>query len=145
MAYRYKGRQETSTRGNQPNEKDQAYQDSLVDDLAEEFRLPINHRPTENVNLENVEQASLDTHIASSNIGFRLLQKMGWKGKGLGKDEQGITEPIKSGIRDPKLGVGKQEEDDYFTAEENIQRRKLDVEIEETEEHAKKREVWLWS
>ncbi|XP_016651477.1 PREDICTED: G patch domain-containing protein 8 isoform X2 [Prunus mume] len=140
MAYRYKGRQETSTRGNQPNEKDQAYQDSLVDDLAEEFRLPINHRPTENVNLENVEQASLDTHIASSNIGFRLLQKMGWKGKGLGKDEQGITEPIKSGIRDPKLGVGKQEEDDYFTAEENIQRRKLDVEIEETEEHAKKRE-----
>ncbi|CAL9003136.1 unnamed protein product [Prunus brigantina] len=118
-----------------------AYQDSLVDDLAEEFRLPINHRPTENVNLENVEQASLDTHIASSNIGFRLLQKMGWKGKGLGKDEQGITEPIKSGIRDPKLGVGKQEEDDYFTAEENIQRRKLDVEIEETEEHAKKREV----
>ncbi|PQM34218.1 G patch domain-containing protein 8 isoform X4 [Prunus yedoensis var. nudiflora] len=140
MAYRYKGRQETSTRGNQPNEKDQAYQDSLVDDLAEEFRLPINHRPTENVNLENVEQASLDTHIASSNIGFRLSKR--WvEREGAWKDEQGITEPIKSGIRDPKLGVGKQEEDDYFTAEENIQRRKLDVEIEETEEHAKKREV----
>ena len=57
----------------------------------------------------------------------------------------GIVEPIKSGIRDPKLGVGKQEEDDYFTAEENIQRRKLDVEMEETEEHAKKREVCLSS
>lgn len=55
----------------------------------------------------------------------------------------GITEPIKSGIRDPKLGVGKQEEDDYYTAEENIQRRKLDVELEETEESAKKREVCL--
>lgn len=55
----------------------------------------------------------------------------------------GITEPIKSGIRDPKLGVGKQEEDDYYTAEENIQRRKLDVELEETEEIAKKREVCL--
>lgn len=67
----------------------QAYQGSLVDDLADEFRLPINQRPTENVDLENVEQASLDTHIASSNVGFRLLQKMGWKGKGLGKDEQG--------------------------------------------------------
>ncbi|RVW28841.1 G patch domain-containing protein 8 [Vitis vinifera] len=91
---------------------------------------------------------------------------MGWKGKGLGKDEQvlecpptlclfllgcsctiflglyaGIIEPIKSGIRDPRLGVGKQEEDDFFTAEENIQRKKLDVELEETEEHAKKREV----
>lgn len=55
----------------------------------------------------------------------------------------GIIEPIKSGIRDAKLGIGKQEEDDYFTAEENIQRRKLDVEVEETEEHAKKREVWF--
>ena len=53
----------------------------------------------------------------------------------------GITEPIKSGIRDRRLGLGKQEEDDYFTAEENIQRRKLDIEIEETEEIAKKREV----
>jgi len=55
----------------------------------------------------------------------------------------GIIEPIRSGIRDPKLGVGKQEQDDFFTAEENIQRRKLDVEVEETEEHAKKREVCL--
>ena len=33
----------------------------------------------------------------------------------------GIIEPIRSGIRDPKLVVGKQEEDDYFTSEENIQ------------------------
>lgn len=111
--------------------------------MADDFRLPINHRPTENVDLDNVEQASLDTQLTSSNIGFRLLQKMGWKGKGLGKDEQGIIEPIRSGIRDPKLGVGKQEQDDFFTAEENIQRRKLDVEVEETEEHAKKREVCL--
>ncbi|KAL3814604.1 hypothetical protein ACJIZ3_015872 [Penstemon smallii] len=66
---------------------------------------------------------------------------MGWKGKGLGKDEQGIIEPIKAGIRDSKLGLGKQEEDDYFTAEENIQRKKLDIEVEDTEELAKKREV----
>lgn len=46
-------------------------------------------------------------------------------------------------MRDPKLGIGKQEEDDYFTAEENIQSRKLDIEREETEELAKKREVCL--
>ncbi|KAF7127344.1 hypothetical protein RHSIM_Rhsim11G0105000 [Rhododendron simsii] len=118
----------------------QAYE-TVLEDLDDDFRLPINHRPTENVDLDNVEQASLDTKLTSSNVGFRLLQKMGWKGKGLGKDEQGITEPIKSGMRDPKLGIGKQEEDDYFTAEENIQRRKLDIELEETEEIAKKREV----
>jgi hypothetical protein len=68
----------------------QANQDSLIEDLADDFRLPINQKPTENVDLDNVEQASLDTQLTSSNIGFRLLQKMGWKGKGLGKDEQGV-------------------------------------------------------
>ncbi|XP_054793203.1 uncharacterized protein LOC129321181 isoform X3 [Prosopis cineraria] len=115
--------------------------ESFIEDWAEDFRLPINHRPTENVDLDNVEQASLDTQLTSSNIGFKLLQKMGWKGKGLGKNEQGIIEPIKSGIRDPRLGVGKQEEDDFFTAEENVQRKKLDIELEETEENMRKREV----
>lgn len=127
-------------RDRRQQEMEEADEASVLEDLAEDFRLPINHRPTENVDLENVEQASLDTQLTSSNIGFRLLQKMGWKGKGLGKNEQGITEPIKSGMRDPKLGIGKQEEDDFFTAEENIQRRKLDIELEETEELAKKRE-----
>ncbi|KAF7805021.1 G patch domain-containing protein 8 [Senna tora] len=135
-----KSRQETGARDRRQFRKEQTYQDSLIEDMAEDFRLPINQRPTENVDLDNVEQASLDTQLTSSNIGFKLLQKMGWKGKGLGKNEQGIIEPIKSGMRDPRLGVGKQEEDDFFTAEENIQRRKLDVELEETEENARKRE-----
>ncbi|XP_021898953.1 G patch domain-containing protein 8 isoform X2 [Carica papaya] len=139
MDYRWiNGKQESSSRDRRQYEMEQ---ESLIEDLAEDFRLPINQKPTENVDLDGVEQASLDTKLTSSNVGFRLLQKMGWKGKGLGKDEQGIVEPIKSGIRDPKLGIGKQEEDDFFTAEENIQRRKLDVEVEETEENAKKREV----
>ncbi|XP_027114962.2 uncharacterized protein [Coffea arabica] len=134
----YSGKQEMRVRDRR---EDEAHQASVLEDLADDFRLPIDHRPTENVDLDGVEQASLDTQLTSSNVGFRLLQKMGWKGKGLGKDEQGIIEPIKSGIRDPKLGIGKQEEDDYFTAEENIQRRKLDVEVEETDELVKKREV----
>ncbi|KAM0938229.1 putative G-patch domain-containing protein [Dioscorea sansibarensis] len=124
-----------------PIEKEQVFSDSFTEDFGDEFRLPISHRPTENLDMDNLEQVSLDTQIASSNIGFRLLQKMGWKGKGLGKDEQGIVEPIRAGIRDPKLGVGKQEQDDFFTSGENVQRRKLEVELEETEEHTKKREV----
>ncbi|KAE9446718.1 hypothetical protein C3L33_21380, partial [Rhododendron williamsianum] len=138
----YNGREEPEPYSrDKGRQKSEAYDETVLEDLDDEFRLPISHRPTENVDLDNVEQASLDTKLTSSNVGFRLLQKMGWKGKGLGKDEQGITEPIKSGMRDPKLGIGKQEEDDYFTAEENIQRRKLDIELEETEEIAKKREV----
>ncbi|WVZ83415.1 hypothetical protein U9M48_030564 [Paspalum notatum var. saurae] len=108
----------------------------------EEFRLPMNHRPTENLDTEGLEQASVHTQLTASNVGFRLLQKMGWKsGKGLGKDEQGILEPVRADIRDAKLGVGKQEEDDFFTSEENVQRKKLNIELEETEEHIKKREV----
>jgi hypothetical protein len=55
--------------------------------------------------------------------------------------DAGILEPIKAGIRDAKLGVGKQEQDDFFTSEENVQRKRLNVELEETEEHVKKREV----
>ncbi|CAO2836845.1 unnamed protein product [Amaranthus hypochondriacus] len=137
MDYRLKYRAESSMR----DKKLEREEDLFGDDFREDFCLPINHRPTENVDLDNVEQASEDRQLSSSNIGFKLLQKMGWKGKGLGKDEQGIIEPIKSGMRDPKLGIGKQEEDDYFTAEENIQRRKLDIEVEETEEVARKREV----
>jgi hypothetical protein len=142
MDYRWtKGKHESGGRDRKQFKKDRAYEESLIEDLAEDFRLPRNQRPTENVDLDNVEQASLDTQITSSNIGFKLLQKMGWKGKGLGKDEQGIVEPIKSGIRDPRLGIGKQEEDDFFTAEENVQRKKLDIELEETEENVRKREV----
>uniref|UniRef100_A0ACD5UX72 Uncharacterized protein n=1 Tax=Avena sativa TaxID=4498 RepID=A0ACD5UX72_AVESA len=118
-------------------DEDEAY--GPVDE--EEFWLPRSHRPMENLDTEGLEQASVDTQLSSSNVGFKLMQKMGWKGKGLGKNEQGILEPIKAGIRDAKLGVGKQEQDDFFTSEDNVQRKRLNVELEETEEHVKKREV----
>ncbi|XP_024541746.1 G patch domain-containing protein 8 [Selaginella moellendorffii] len=123
-------------------EREQAYAESVADDLGEELSLPGENAAGRGGESEEIEQASVNTQISDSNVGFRLLQKMGWKGKGLGKDEQGIVEPIRADSRDPKLGVGKQEEDDFYTAEASIHRKKMESETSENdEETAKKREV----
>lgn len=50
---------------------------------------------------------SISTPIDSSNIGFRLLKKHGWKeGTGLGIAEQGRLEPVEALIKKNKLGLG---------------------------------------
>ncbi|RZB41680.1 G-patch and/or FHA domain containing protein, partial [Asbolus verrucosus] len=44
---------------------------------------------------EKTEVASLTESISSQNKGFKMLSKMGWKeGQSLGKDSQGVLEPI---------------------------------------------------
>jgi hypothetical protein len=51
---------------------------------------------------------------------------------------------VKAGVdAGTRLGLGKQNEDDFFTNSENIQRKRLEIEIQATEdpERAKKREV----
>lgn len=41
------------------------------------------------------ERASVEEFIPENNIGFKLLKNMGWQqGKGLGKLEDGIIEPV---------------------------------------------------
>ncbi|PKU84023.1 G patch domain and ankyrin repeat-containing protein 1 homolog [Dendrobium catenatum] len=47
--------------------------------------------------------------LDSSNIGFQLLRKSGWKeGTGLGASEQGRLEPIQTQIKKNKCGIGAQ-------------------------------------
>jgi hypothetical protein len=56
----------------------------------------------------------------------------------------GLVEPVKAGVEaGVRLGLGKQQEDDKFTAAENIERKKLEVEIQADEdpERRKRREV----
>ncbi|KAM3174754.1 hypothetical protein ACTXT7_009906 [Hymenolepis weldensis] len=52
--------------------------------------------------------ASVLTPIDESNVGARLLSKMGWnKGEGLGREKGGIAEPISASMRlDHRAGLG---------------------------------------
>eukprot|EP00197_Chlamydomonas_leiostraca_P002226 CAMPEP_0202859708 /NCGR_PEP_ID=MMETSP1391-20130828/1705_1 /ASSEMBLY_ACC=CAM_ASM_000867 /TAXON_ID=1034604 /ORGANISM="Chlamydomonas leiostraca, Strain SAG 11-49" /LENGTH=237 /DNA_ID=CAMNT_0049538765 /DNA_START=68 /DNA_END=777 /DNA_ORIENTATION=+ len=83
----------------------------------------------------------MNTEIPDTNVGFKLLQKMGWtKGKGLGRNEDGRVEPVKTGVdAGVRLGLGKQEEDDHFTAAELIERRRLETEIQANEDEERRR------
>ncbi|KAL5230777.1 hypothetical protein ABZP36_029553 [Zizania latifolia] len=48
--------------------------------------------------------------IGSSNVGFQLLKKSGWKeGTGLGAQEQGRLEPIGTRLKNNKRGLGSKE------------------------------------
>ncbi|EXX74177.1 G-patch-domain-containing protein [Rhizophagus irregularis] len=87
--------------------------------------------------------ASMDEHLPESNIGYKLLMKMGWKaGQGLGSSQQGRKEPIRIDIKSDSLGVGKLEEENYYHATSTAKRKALDSEkiAEETEEERVQRQ-----
>ncbi|XP_068150537.1 RNA-binding protein 5-A-like isoform X2 [Drosophila tropicalis] len=79
----------------------------------------------EMTNLQNKrkeKEAEPETAIASSNVGSRLLQKMGWsEGQGLGRKNQGRTHIVEaSDRRSENLGLGNKvsglrRDDDYNT------------------------------
>jgi len=60
-----------------------------MDDYDEDY-LP-SFKQNEQINYNDYERSSMDCPISSSNIGYKLLQKMGWtEGKGLGPELEGI-------------------------------------------------------
>ncbi|XP_072039053.1 uncharacterized protein [Amphiura filiformis] len=51
--------------------------------------------------------ASVDRAISDTNVGRKMLEKMGWKeGKGLGKGDSGIKEPIQVLVHNKNAGLG---------------------------------------
>ena len=50
---------------------------------------------TDEASSSKAESCSVDTPLGDNNVGNRLLKLMGWSGGGLGKDQQGIAEPVR--------------------------------------------------
>jgi len=94
-------------------------------------------------NYNNYERSSMDDPISSSNIGYKLLQKMGWtEGKGLGPELQGRVDPIRIEIKEDFWGLGKNEEmknyDQMVTSKPKA--TQMELIANETEEERKIRE-----
>jgi len=85
----------------------------------------------------------MDCPISSSNIGYKLLQKMGWsEGKGLGPELQGRVDPIRIEIKEDFWGVGKDEEMNnyYELITSKPKATQSEIIANETEEERKIRE-----
>lgn len=68
-------------------------------------------KPVKQYEAEKREE-KLNTALDESNKGFAMLAKMGFKkGMGLGKKEQGISNPIPLDIKEGRKGLGKESEE----------------------------------
>ncbi len=56
-----------------------------------DFFLPINQRADDPLETSGLDIKTVDTAIAADNKGYQMLQRMGWGGKGLGRNESGTA------------------------------------------------------
>ncbi|CAL7944663.1 unnamed protein product [Xylocopa violacea] len=76
---------------------------------------------------EEKREAGLSSAITSSNKGFEMLMKMGYKpGQGIGKTESGRTEPIGLEVKLGRQGLGKEVKKKERKAKDNSLNDKLD-------------------
>ncbi|XP_011306516.1 G patch domain-containing protein 11 [Fopius arisanus] len=77
--------------------------------VAAEEKMREKNKSAKAIEQERREEG-LASAIASSNKGFKMLMKMGYKpGQGIGKTESGRTEPIPVDLKTNRLGLGKSE------------------------------------
>ncbi|KAF9968673.1 hypothetical protein BGZ73_009188 [Actinomortierella ambigua] len=118
-------------RSNQDEDDDPDHSDSLYSSDSEDEEYV-------------ADRIDMQTHLPPTNIGYRLLLKMGWNaGDGLGPNKSGRTDPIPIDKKEDFLGIGKKEEDDRYTESAAARRRALEVEkqAEETAEEKVRREL----
>jgi len=90
---------------------------------AEKAKLKAKTKPMK-VYAAEKRNEKLNTALDESNKGYGLLMKMGYKsGMGLGKKEQGRSEPIKVEIKEGRKGLGKDAE------EQRHKQRKIEANI----------------
>uniref|UniRef100_A0A7S4DBH5 G-patch domain-containing protein n=1 Tax=Heterosigma akashiwo TaxID=2829 RepID=A0A7S4DBH5_HETAK len=120
----------------------QGYDLDFDDDMDDKMRVYKVNETKGYLDLSTFESASADKEIPENNRGFKLLVKMGWKrGQGLGKGGKGITAPVQLRPNEAgdTLGLGKAGEYEEKVDTAAKQRKKLDVEVEETDEEVTKR------
>lgn len=93
------------------------------------------------------ESTSMDKPLDASNIGYKLLMKMGWReGRPLGVRGHGISvssfvltncegrvDPVRIDLKLENMGLGRKELEEEYVAPENIVRKLLESEKEETD------------
>ncbi|KAJ8323737.1 G patch domain-containing protein 11 [Batrachochytrium dendrobatidis] len=111
--------------------------DSSALTYSERRREALARQKTKGYNMPVKEQAQqqfelgLQTHIPESNVGYKMLLKMGYqKGESLGTSENGLVEPIQVAIKANKSGLGT--EDEVATKRKRTDAEALQIDQEQT-------------